>query len=304
MDMSSQGLQFVERHEGFVSRAYRDPVGVWTIGTGFTNGSKIATDLLGRIGPGKTISREINAGLLSAAMAAEYEPPVEQIMPTDAQQQEFDAAGSFVFNCGPGATEWRWAKAWSRGDRAGAAAALRTTATTAKGRKLKGLVTRRAEEAKLFLTGNYGSAGYPRFEPADKVVAATSDPILRKYQGHLKTLGFYKGAIDGLRGPKTTAAVRAFQQAHPQLVMDGILGKATMAQIDRVMDLRRKAGTQPAAGGVAGGAAGAGGSAVADPSNVLGWGITIAVTCVVVVLALLAWRYRDEIRLAIGRRKS
>jgi lysozyme len=42
MAISALGLDFVVRHEGFVSRAYRDPAGIWTIGTGFTNRSRVA----------------------------------------------------------------------------------------------------------------------------------------------------------------------------------------------------------------------------------------------------------------------
>jgi len=69
MAISSRGRDFVVRHEGFVSRAYRCPAGEWTIGTGFTNRSSVAVQLLGRIKPGKTITRAENDRVLAEAFA-------------------------------------------------------------------------------------------------------------------------------------------------------------------------------------------------------------------------------------------
>lgn len=50
------------------------------------------------------------------------------------------------------------------------------------------------------------------------------------YQQQLAQRGFDPGAIDGIRGPRTTAAVKAFQQANG-LVADGIVGPKTMAAL-------------------------------------------------------------------------
>ncbi|GGB51073.1 hypothetical protein GCM10011316_23930 [Roseibium aquae] len=44
MKTSDQGVAFIAAHEGFVSRAYRDPAGVITIGYGFTMGSRIFSE--------------------------------------------------------------------------------------------------------------------------------------------------------------------------------------------------------------------------------------------------------------------
>ena len=41
MKISESGLAFIAGHEGFVSSAYRDPVGVLTIGYGFTMRSSV-----------------------------------------------------------------------------------------------------------------------------------------------------------------------------------------------------------------------------------------------------------------------
>lgn len=49
-------------------------------------------------------------------------------------------------------------------------------------------------------------------------------------QRALRGLGIYTGKIDGVWGPKTSRAVRAFQRIH-NLSDDGIVGKATIAEL-------------------------------------------------------------------------
>ena len=53
---------------------------------------------------------------------------------------------------------------------------------------------------------------------------------VRGYRARLSELGFDPGPIDGVRGPKTIAAVRAFQAARG-LVVDGIVGPKTQAAL-------------------------------------------------------------------------
>ncbi len=57
---------------------------------------------------------------------------------------------------------------------------------------------------------------------------------VKKLQTSLVKLGFNPGPIDGVFGPKTNAAVRAFQKAYG-LVVDGIVGKNTGAAIDKAL---------------------------------------------------------------------
>lgn len=52
-----------------------------------------------------------------------------------------------------------------------------------------------------------------------------------EYQQQLAQRGFDPGPIDGIRGPRTTAAIKAFQKANG-LVEDGIVGPKTMAKLD------------------------------------------------------------------------
>ncbi|MGN0788267.1 MAG: spore cortex-lytic enzyme [Candidatus Onthoplasma sp.] len=59
----------------------------------------------------------------------------------------------------------------------------------------------------------------------DAVVADTTE-----VQTRLKKWGYYTGAIDGINGPKTIAAVKAFQKKYG-LTADGIVGPLTAAKM-------------------------------------------------------------------------
>lgn len=60
------------------------------------------------------------------------------------------------------------------------------------------------------------------------VYAATAD--IKTVQTKLKKWGYYTGAIDGINGPKTIAAVKAFQKKYG-LTQDGIVGPLTAAKM-------------------------------------------------------------------------
>lgn len=238
MQTSEKGVAFVEAHEGFVARAYRDPVGVLTIGTGFTNRSGVFRDywtrLHGRpLKPGDTITREQNRRILKAALQDEYEPPVLAGMPKDARQGEFDAAVSATFNLGPKFMKWKAAKLWKAGQRRAAAQHWRDNYNTAAGRKLPGLVRRRKEEAHLFSTGEYIGISGTGQHTVTHAKPEEPDDEVREAQEALKRFGFDPGDIDGWMGKKTKAAVIAYQKKHPHLENDGIIGPATMAQLRR-----------------------------------------------------------------------
>jgi len=57
---------------------------------------------------------------------------------------------------------------------------------------------------------------------------------VKKLQENLNRLGFNCGAADGIFGPKTEAAVKAFQQRYG-LAVDGIVGPATRAKIEELL---------------------------------------------------------------------
>jgi peptidoglycan hydrolase-like protein with peptidoglycan-binding domain len=71
--------------------------------------------------------------------------------------------------------------------------------------------------------------------PATKRTLKAQTPMMQGsdvlwVQNRLQALGFSPGTIDGVYGPKSTAAVRAFQTAR-KLVVDGIVGSNTYAAL-------------------------------------------------------------------------
>lgn len=289
MRISDKGLDFVVRHEGFVSKAYRDQGGVWTIGTGFTNASKIFREMYGRsITTGSTITREQNDRTLEEAFAREYGPPAERAMP-GALPHQFDCGCSYSFNAGPAAVvEDEWTSLFRKGHLHAAAERLKRTRITARGKPSAGLENRRKAEARLLQYGDYGD-GLTASHQTPK--GRAPDPVLVGYQGKLKRLSYYAGDVDGWHGPKTTAAVLAFQKHHASLVDDGVLGPATRAQIDR--DLKAKGEAKGVGVGTGATVVGLGAAAwFADHWHWLALGIVAVVAGVAAVFIV---RRREEV---------
>lgn len=150
--LSDKGVRFIAEFEGFSSKPYRDPVGVWTIGYGSTKG----------VGPhSRSLTRAQARARLKREIDREYAPAV-RVAATKAgrglKQHEFDALVSAVYNLGPGILE----PGRSLGDALRARVLWRSrTARALKlydkagGRALPGLTRRRKREARLFLKGEY-----------------------------------------------------------------------------------------------------------------------------------------------------
>lgn len=145
MRISAAGLALIRDFEGCRLEAYRDPVGIWTIGYGHTRG----------VAAGKTISAAEAEALLREDLGP-IEAWLNQALAqgqVNLSQGAFDALCSFAFNLGLGAlgesTLWRLL-----GQQAPAseAAAQFGRWVYAGGRVLPGLVRRRDAEARLFLS--------------------------------------------------------------------------------------------------------------------------------------------------------
>ena len=154
MKITSAGLSIIKEFEGFRANAYRDPVGIWTIGYGFTKGVK----------QGDTITRA-EAEIRLRRELVEYERGVERATKGHATQPQFDALVSFAFNVGvAGMARSTVIKRHNEGDHQAAARAFGLW-NRAGGRELPGLTRRRAAESALYLTPT--RAADPAVEPED-----------------------------------------------------------------------------------------------------------------------------------------
>jgi lysozyme len=149
MKLSKSGAGAILGHEAIYLEAYRDPVGIWTIGAGHT---KAAGGMAPRAG--MILSVDAALKLFGDDMRKFEARVIRAIKPAIiAPQHRFDSLLSFDFNTGAIDTGTVDDKL-NRGDADAAMATLRAY-VNAGGRRLAGLVTRRREEAEMFRSGRY-----------------------------------------------------------------------------------------------------------------------------------------------------
>lgn len=142
MRMSKAGRKTLTIREGVRLKAYRDSVGVWTIGVGHTSAAGPP-----KVVPGLTITAEECDEIFSRDLV-QYEKAVESAIKVPITQTEFDALVSFCFNIGTGGFKRSTvAKRLNAGDRAGAAKAFLMW------NKPKEIIGRRTGEMLQFISG-------------------------------------------------------------------------------------------------------------------------------------------------------
>lgn len=287
MKTSKMGIAFLERHEGVVLKAYRDPVGIWTIGPGLTAKSGVVSPHAGM-----RISAEESERLTQKALARNYEPTVRKAM-TGAKQHEFDAAVSFHWNTGA-ILRASWVKSWRKKVWEKVKLNLMRW-TKAGGRVFPGLKRRREEEYSLLRHAIYGAApvqSASRGGRHAKILVNLSMDELTEVRNELHKLGYDPGHHPA---EVLQEAVRAFQRDH-DLTVDGVLGRATFSTLRRRIDARRKA-TAASLVGVAGGTEAAG-----SYSGLPMWVLLVALSLIAVWVLYLAWDYRDAIAAKVQRK--
>jgi GH24 family phage-related lysozyme (muramidase) len=157
--LTQQGAAFIERHEGVRYFPYNDPSGkpICTVGVGHVLHYSACTSAeLHRY----YTKPQVNTLLLHDAAWAQR--CIQQRLTHYINQAQFDALVDLAFNAGCGSLDYSGiANEINRGDLDAVPGTLRHTATTAGGRFLPGLATRRNDEAVLFATRYYGSGlGY------------------------------------------------------------------------------------------------------------------------------------------------
>lgn len=145
MKVSNKGIELIKKYEGLKLSAYKCPAGILTIGYGHTNTVK----------PGMSINKEMAEILLKEDLIA-AENTIKKFVKVVLTQNQFDALASFIYNVGSGNfTRSTLLKRLNDGKYLEAADELLkwTKARQLGGMKeLPGLVRRRKEERKLFLT--------------------------------------------------------------------------------------------------------------------------------------------------------
>lgn len=153
MSLSPAGMEFIMKHEGMRTKAYKDSAGIWTICVGATR------DMNGYpVRQGLTYSIEDCLALLDRDTQDSVRATQKNIK-VPMLAHEFDAVTSFNFNVGGGALSASKLRKVINGDVKGDVYSefLRWDKITVKGVKQRspGLHNRRVAEANLYTTGKY-----------------------------------------------------------------------------------------------------------------------------------------------------
>ena len=139
MKVSDKGLALIKEFEGCKLTAYKDSVGVWTIGYGHTRSAR----------QGMVITQAQADELLALDVAA-HAAGVYKALQVKLEQHQFDAVVSLAFNVGVSAVRnSTLMKMINRGDVKPAAAQFDRW-NKAGGKVLAGLTRRRAAERKMY----------------------------------------------------------------------------------------------------------------------------------------------------------
>lgn len=220
MHISKNGLKLIKKWEGCYLKAYKDCVGVWTIGYGVTNADRKITNT--KIRSGLKITQGTADAWLEDCIRELYEPKVNKYLSKYGwNQNQYDALVSFCYNIG------NIDMLTANGTRTNKQIAAKMLEyCKAGGRYVKGLYERRKDEYALFCKVP-GQEKQP-----EKKKAETEDykmPTIKKGSTGkaVKVWQVIVGAtVDGDFGANTEAKTKNFQEKHG-LTADGIVGKFT-----------------------------------------------------------------------------
>lgn len=332
-DVSVPGLNGIRQWEGRALRAYQDAVHVWTIGYGITNMDKGIGFVVKK---GVTITVDQAESLLYSSIRRNYMPDVERAFQADKcghPQGAFDAALSFHYNTG-GILRASWPRLLMQNALAAAKSNLMIW-NRAGGKVLAGLTSRREWEWNV-TQGNYGRLMGPAvLNDAERIVGhgelltvlpgsgpvkpgtiadgvpvpstpspgllrvGVTGPSVLTLQRQLNTLG-YPTSPTGSYDASTESAVRRFQGTHPSITVDGMVGPATEAALQRSLDMKQKTGT--AAKTIILGPLVAAVAHAYNEALPVEWIMAGGLALSVAALAVVAWRYRGEVEAWINKR--
>ena len=175
MRTSQNGIKLITSFEGCYTRAYWDKYGeVWTIGYGHTGPDVFEGKIITKVEADELLKKDL----------IKFEEYVnnKQYVPFQLNQNQFDALVSFTYNTGPGNL-----KKLVAGRNLPQIAEELLEYKRSKGKILKGLLRRREEERKLFLTGTITNP-----QPVKKYEPKKDDSIsnipIGEFTFHMETI--------------------------------------------------------------------------------------------------------------------
>lgn len=207
MKTGPKGRALIKQFEGWRSRAYRDPIGVWTIGYGHTSMAgppEVTQDM--------RITKAEGEAILKRDLV-KYETAVSRAVKVELAQEQFDALVSFCYNVGPGNFR-RSSVLRAVNARQWAVAARRFALwNRAGGRVLPGLVRRRAAEAALF------AEAQPEYKLAEAELAEIDVPHGKPV---LKSKTSMAGIAQAAGGVALVTGTAAETRQHLEVLSDGL----------------------------------------------------------------------------------
>jgi len=172
MRTSVAGRAAIKRREGEKLSAYKDSVGIWTIGVGHTTAAGLPA-----VTAGMKITAQQSDEILTRDLA-DVENDVSAVVKVPINQNQFDALVSLAFNIGPGSfrSSTLLKKLNAKDDKGAADQFLVWNKGTINGQKvaITGLTNRRKEERAQFLSTTVAAAPEPA--PVPKPVATIDEP--------------------------------------------------------------------------------------------------------------------------------
>ncbi len=260
--LTAIGRAALVSREALKTRAYKDSVGVWTIGVGHTSAAGDP-----KVTPGMVITESEALEIFDRDLR-QYEAAVDGSVKVSLADHERDALVSICYNIGPGGfRKSTFLKRLNEGDRAGCAKAIMSWV------KPPEVTSRRTAERDQFLTpyevalpkarstdrGPVKVGDAPKAAPVAKK-APTARPsasvvdlpefTVRAIQRRLIALGYHDvGLVDGKIGPKFENALRQLQQRASDMgervSVDGRYGPQTQGLLDEAKGDRYKAVVSP-----------------------------------------------------------
>jgi len=240
MAINQRGMELIKHFEGLRLDAYKDPVGIWTIGWGYT-GSDVHS--------GQRISLKEAVQLLEDDLL-EHETFVEDNVSVPLNANQFAAVVSFAFNAGNGnlKTSTLRRKLNGRDYKGAAEEFLKWVYGTAGGKKIKlnGLVRRRTQERNLFLGKPIELGGTtlniargPVVEPVSAETALVGD-YDSDFAAYIESLGLrhfkpYEFLVMGGRHSNPHSSAYGLNEKPPRKLWPNI--GLTAQVLDRLRDL-------------------------------------------------------------------